>query len=393
MTNTPDVVIVGAGPAGLATALEARRHGLDVVVLDRAPGPPRDKPCGEGLMPDARTRLAELGVTLPAGAARPFAGIRYVDGDVVAEGRFPSRYDGPVGGLGVRRTALHGALVERAREQGVEICWGVTVTGVNPEAGVVQASDGAVSGRFLVAADGLQSPLRRRAGLDVSGETAPGRFGMRRHLAAAPWSDCVEVHWIDGAEAYVTPVGEGEVGIALLWTPHRSDPSTDGRRAGFAELLGRFPRLAERLEAVGDDLDAVWSSPLAGCGPLARRARSVVRGRLALVGDAAGYLDAITGEGLAVAFHEAEALGRAMASGDLSSYPGTSRSIRRLPDAMTRLLLAVERRPWLRRRAIRALAADTAVFDRLLAIHARSAPPSSLGIGGAWRLAHGLVAG
>jgi flavin-dependent dehydrogenase len=215
---------------------------------------------------------------------------------------------------------------------------------------------------------------------------------MRRHLAVRPWSDCVEVHWIDGAEAYGTPVGDDEIGIALLWTPERSGALGD-RRPGFDEMVERFPRLIERLaERIGGAGDA-WSSPLAGCGPLAQGARSVVRGRLALVGDAAGYLDAITGEGLAIAFHEAEALGTAMAAGDLRPYAAASRRIRRLPTAMTRLLLAVERRPWLRRRVIRALAADTGVFDRLLAIHARSAPPSSLGLGGAWRLAHALVAG
>ena len=91
-----DVVVVGAGPAGLAVAIGARRHGLAVTVADRR-RPPLDKPCGEGLMPDAVARLEELGVSLDSVASAPFAGIRYLDGETVADGLFPQG-----SGLGVR---------------------------------------------------------------------------------------------------------------------------------------------------------------------------------------------------------------------------------------------------------------------------------------------------
>ena len=110
-----DLAIVGGGPAGLATAIEARLAGLSVAVLDRR-RPPLDKACGEGLMPDAVSRLAALGVEV---AGRPFRGIRYLDGATAAEGTFP----GPPG-MGVRRTALHAALVRRAEEVGVALRWG-----------------------------------------------------------------------------------------------------------------------------------------------------------------------------------------------------------------------------------------------------------------------------
>src|SRR5215210_1837085 len=100
-----DLLVIGGGPAGLATAIRARLAGLDVAVLDRF-HPPIDKACGEGLMPDAVARLREIGVET---AGFPFRGIRYLDGDLVADGIFPQ-----AGGLGVRRVDLHEALVHRA---------------------------------------------------------------------------------------------------------------------------------------------------------------------------------------------------------------------------------------------------------------------------------------
>jgi flavin-dependent dehydrogenase len=121
MTGVRDVLIVGGGPAGLATAIRARLAGLTAAVLDRAV-PPIDKACGEGLMPDAVARLREIGVE-PRGV--PFRGIRYVDRGLVAEGLFPHS-----GGLGVRRTELHAALVRRAEEVGVELRWGIKATGL-----------------------------------------------------------------------------------------------------------------------------------------------------------------------------------------------------------------------------------------------------------------------
>ena len=366
---TPDVVIVGGGPAGLATAIAARRAGLAVQVVDRA-RPPVDKACGEGLMPDAAALLADLGVRLPAGASHPFRGIRYLDGDLAAEGVFP----GGGSGLGVRRLALHAALVRRAEEVGVGFSWGVTVESLAE--GGVATDRGPIAARWVVGADGLRSRVRRWAGLEGP-PSAVRRFGVRRHVALAPWCDLVEVHWGPAAEAYVTPVAPDQVGIALLWS---------GPAKGFDDLLARFPALRERLAG------APALSRDRGTGPLEQRVRGVVRGRVALVGDAAGYLDAITGEGMAVAFHQASALAGALAAGDLAPYAAAHRRIARLPDLMTRLVLGLERRPGLRRRALRALAADPALFSRLLGIHGRLLPPRRLGVDGALRLAWGLLA-
>ena len=373
--------MVGGGPAGLATAIGARLAGLEVTVLDRS-RPEIDKACGEGLMPDAAAHLRAIGVELDPSESFPFRGIRYIDGGdggvggiggITAEGVFPGK-----GGLGVRRLALHRALVRRAEEVGVRLAWGTLVKGLPPGppyAGVMTDS-GLIPARWIAGADGLNSRMRRWANL--AGRPDPvRRFGVRRHFAMAPWSDFVEVTWGPGCEAYVTPVDAGQVGIALLWSGGPSD---------FDTLLAHFPDLRDRVAG------APVTSRDRGAGPLHQRVRGVVRGNLALVGDAAGYLDAITGEGLAVAFHEAAALVEAVRGGDLAPYAAAYRRINRLPNTLTALVLALERRPRLRARAIRALAAEPALFSRLLGIHGRTLPARDLGLEGALRLAWRLVA-
>lgn len=370
MDRAADLLVVGGGPAGLATAIRARLAGLEVTVLDRSK-PPIDKPCGEGLMPDAVSRLREIGVE-PTGL--PFRGIRYFDSGLMAEGAFPH-----AGGLGVRRLELHRTLVERAEETGVRLGWGVIVQGLIRDGdrfGGVETDQGPFHARWIVGADGLRSKIRPWAELDGP-PTPERRFGVRRHFVVRPWSDFVEVYWGPGCEAYVTPVGAEEVGVAILWS---------GEKTGFDGLIERFPTLGEHLRG------APAASRDRGIGPLRQNVRAVYRANLALVGDAAGYLDAITGEGMAVAFHQSAALVEALKAGDLQAYAAAHRRIVRLPDTMTSLVLALERRPGLRRRAVKALAAEPALFSRLLGIHGRTLPPRQLGIHGALRLAWRLVA-
>jgi menaquinone-9 beta-reductase len=367
-----DLLVIGGGPAGLMTAIRARLAGMEATVLERF-HPPIDKACGEGLMPDAVARLREIGVEPPASASAIIRGIRYVDGDLSAEGSFPQV--GPqTGGLGVRRLDLHEALIRRAEEVGVELLWGVSARGLEGD-GVV-TDQGTIRARWIVGADGLLSRVRLWAGL--AGEPGPlRRFGVRRHYAVPPWTDCVEVHWGPDCEAYVTPIGPDRIGIAMLWS---------GKTAGFDELIEHFPVLRDRLAGAPE------ISRDRGAGPLHQRVLGVWRGNVALVGDASGYLDAITGEGMAVAFHQTAAAVDAILAGDLNRYAAAHRRIARLPDFMTSLVLALEHRPRLRRRALRALAAEPALFSRLLGIHGRILPARRLGLDGALKLAWRLVA-
>jgi flavin-dependent dehydrogenase len=196
----------------------------------------------------------------------------------------------------------------------------------------------------------LLSKVRRWADLE---RPFPGsvRFGIRRHYKVVPWSRFVEVSWGEGVEAYLTPVGPERLGVSFLWS--------DGK-ARFDALLSRFPRLQARLEG------AEFESSARGAGPLRQGVRSVCRGQIALVGDASGYVDAITGEGLSLAFHQAEALVRCAVAGRLKAYPAQHRQITRGYRLATGLLLAVSQRPWLRRRALYALGREPRVFQYLL---------------------------
>lgn len=365
--SVDDLVVVGGGPAGLAAAIAARQRELTVRVLDRR-RPPIDKPCGEGLMPDGLTALSRLGIPLSDSDGQPFRGIRYIDSRSIAAGRFPGRP-----GLGVRRTTLHRRLVERAHEVGVTLEWERRVTGMTREG--VDTDDGPREARWIVGADGLLSSIRRWAGL-AGPPSRRRRFGVRRHYRLEPWSDRVEVYWGDRLEAYVTPVAPDEVGVALLWS---------ARKAGFDELLASLPLLERRLAG------ASTCSTDRGVGPLRQRVRAAAKGSVALIGDAAGYVDAITGEGLSLAFHQAHALTRALERRDLSLYRQDCRRLARRPDAMTGLLLFVERRPVLRRRLLTLLAERPSLFDRLLAVHCRERPVSSVGVRGFLELGLTLV--
>ncbi len=354
-----DAVVVGGGPAGLAFAIAGAALGLDVTVLERRAGPV-DKACGEGLLPAGVRALERLGARphLAPDDTAPIAEIRWIEpGRDVARLRLP-----PPGGLGIRRTALSAALLARAREAGVEVVEQVEVTGHRREPDRIWAvaRGGDVPARVLVAADGLGSPTRRREGLEAPAPRRP-RFGVRRHIAVPPWADAVEVHFGDGAEAYVTPSGAHRVGIAILFE--------QGAAAGFDALVERFPDLARIVAAAEPD------SAVLGAGPFDRRATSRIGDRLVLLGDAAGYLDAVTGEGLALAFRCAEdlaallpsALARGAGKEALRPYEAAWRRHFLPYAAWTRTVLGLARRPGMRRRVLALAAARPAPFERLVA--------------------------
>ncbi len=314
-----DVLVVGGGPVGLASAIEARLQHLTVAVVEARDGP-IDKACGEGLMPGALRSLGALGVDVPG---RPFVGIRYLDGRRQVQARFRV---GP--GRGVRRTSLQAALSLRADELGVER---VRASVRTVEQSGDRVSAAGRSARWLVAADGLHSAVRRTVGLQgVRGtERNPARYGLRRHFPVAPWSDYVEVYWSRHAEAYVTPVADDLVGVAVL----------TGAGTAYDEALTAFPSLMARLRG------AQAVTAVRGAGPLRQRVTAVRQGRVLLVGDAAGYVDALTGEGLASGFASARAAIRSLAAGQPQSYESEwARETRRSRLLTTGLLTVTSRK-------------------------------------------------
>jgi len=345
--ESTDVLVIGGGPAGLAAAIAARRTGLTVTLAERRT-PPVDKACGEGIMPDGVRILSDLGVEIPPESSFPFTGIRYVEKSIVATGLFPGRP-----GIGIRRTVLHDALARRADDLGVALLWGCSFEGLTASGGRLQGRQ--VRARWVIGADGQNSRLRGALGLDLP--PAHRRIGIRRHYAIPPWSDFVEVHWSSGCEIYVTPVTERQVCVAAL---------IDSPAIRFDDALRRFPALRQRLNgapaATGD----------LGSETVFRRSRAVVSGRVALLGDAAGSVDAITGEGVTLGLHQAVALARALEAGDLAYYARAYAGIMRLPNRMTSMMLTIHGRPALRRCVLVALSSIPPLFSQLLALHTRA---------------------
>jgi len=345
LPRSTDVFVIGGGPAGLAAAIAARRRGFIVTLADCSV-PPIDKACGEGIMPDGLAAAQSLGIDLDCAGAHAFRGIRFCERGISVEAVFPKGH-----GLGLRRTTLHGMMVERAAGAGVRVAWGARVTGITEE-GVI-ADDQLVRARWIIGADGGQSPVRRWAGLDACRHDSR-RFGFRRHYRAAPWSEFMEIHWSDGCQLYITPVGAEEVCVVLI----SRDP-----HLRLDDALPQFPEAARRLR------DAESTTLERGGVSASRRLKSVFRGRVALVGDASGSVDAITGEGLCLLFQQAVALAGALEAGDLSLYQVEHRRIGKRPELMAALMLMLDGRGRLRRRAMRAFEGHPSLFARLLAMH------------------------
>jgi flavin-dependent dehydrogenase len=218
----------------------------------------------------------------------------------------------------MRRTALSEALHDAAITAGVRIVHG-DVGAVTQDASSVRC--GEFTARYLAAADGLHSPIRRSLGLDLP-HRGRRRWGIRRHFQIAPWSDTVEVHWARDTEAYVTPVADDSVGVAVLTS----------RQGRLDDHLREFPALAARLGEAAHGPDRA-------AGPLRQRVKSQAAGRVMLVGDAAGYVDALTGEGLGIAFGGAEVLVKCVLADTPGDYDRQWRRMSRRYRALTAGLL------------------------------------------------------
>ncbi|MBM2811302.1 MAG: monooxygenase, FAD-binding protein [Chloroflexi bacterium] len=364
-----DVLIVGGGIAGSALAIMLGRRGVDVELFERDSFP-REKPCGEGLMPAGVAALDRIGLREAVGGA-PFVGVRYHVGSLVVAGRFPSAGGQPVTGVGQRRWRLDEVLFNAAAAtDGVAARSGCSVDGPLCEGARVVGCH--VGGRprrapLVVAADGLHSRFRRVLGLDAP-PSRRVRVGLRTHFRLAngkeqpPW---VEVFLGSRHELYVTPLPDREVLVAGL-----AERGALGRNADAAlhDWIGAQPVLAERLEG------AEQLTRVAGRSPLTRDAVAGVAPGVALLGDAAGFIDPITGGGMAQALVTAELLAlhivNGLGRGDawLWEYEAERRALLKDYRLLTRAVLGLADRPRLARFVLTLLRAAPPVMSHLIGV-------------------------
>ena len=343
-----DVAVVGAGPAGAAAALFAARRGRHVVVLEKQAFP-RDKPCGEGLMPSGRLPLRELGLEaiVSAQGAPPLNGVQFgLPHQPRVAVPFPE-HRGDQAGLGIRRLDFDARLADAlSRDPRIEFCQRTEVRNIRPDPGgsTVSTTSGDVRARFVAVADGLRSGLRHRLGWTV-GPRPPHRYGIVAHWQVdAPVDPWVRITFGEELEVYEGPVAGNQRMVGLLCY-----------QARMREFGGR---LAEHYRDIVLSLrpelsDAQLVGPVSAAGPFWYRASTVAQRGIFLVGDAGGFSDPITGEGIAAGLRQARAFAMALDSPNPErTYRHAHRRLTRDPRRVASLLLRLTRTPALVERGL-----------------------------------------
>lgn len=303
-----DVIVVGGGPAGSVLSLMLGRLGYSVELYEQGTFP-RDKPCGEGLLPPGAELLSDLGLSSAVGGVA-LEGVRYhVGGDSVRAGFGVDAEGIARHGLGQRRLIFdHGLWNAAASTPGVRAHHGSPVTAPTLDEGRVTGV--IVEGerrraRLVVAADGSCSTIRRKLGLEQALE--PRRTGIRAHFVQAPGAEHlgdIQVFLRSGYEVYVTPLPSSELLVAAL---AQGAPDQNLRRE-FSTWLRSEPCLENWLSG------ATQCSQLMGRAPLLKRAqRSRTPPGLVFVGDASQSVDPVTAGGMTLALESAALLAKHIA--------------------------------------------------------------------------------
>ncbi|HEY7205597.1 MAG TPA: NAD(P)/FAD-dependent oxidoreductase [Methylomirabilota bacterium] len=324
-----DVVVVGAGPAGSAVAILLAERGWSVTLLDKATFP-RAKICGEYLSPEAARVLDRLGVlkAVDAAGAQPLHGMRIVAPDgTVLDGRYPTggRWRGYRDhALAIRREVFDRVLLERARALPVDVRERHRVTGLIREdsavAGVqAEGPDGPpldIRGRLVVGADGRASVVARALGLVRPHRLA--RLALIQHVSGIDdLGDRGEIHVDPPDYCILNPVAPGLVNLGLVVPLAHARPYRGRLETFFAARLKQLRRVPARIRGMRPE------GTLMAMGPLAYRVDEPRVGGVMLAGDAAGFYDPFTGEGLYTALRSAEMLAEvahaALSAGDVST--------------------------------------------------------------------------
>lgn len=303
-----DVAIVGAGPAGSATATLLALRGMRVAVMDRARFP-RPKPCAEYLSPEAGRVLARLGILESLLGRHParLAGMRITSPNGVSfVGRFADthgfrRFSSH--GLALPREVLDTLLLENAMAAGATDFQGTLIEGFSVHGDGVRIAIRRgrhrefLTAHMLVGADGLHSRIAHRLGVARSG--ARRRIALVTHATGVQgMTDVGEMHVTRGAYAGLAPVGGDVTNVAVVQDTMRNAHGTPSQR--FTRAIALFPEVAGRLAT------SQLVSPVRAVGPFARWTSRATADRILLVGDAADFYDPFTGEGIYAALHGAE---------------------------------------------------------------------------------------
>ena len=360
-----DVIVVGAGPVGAVLAMLLGNAGVRTLVLEKGSFP-RDKPCGEGLMPGGVAVLEGLGIDLAREGFPSLSGIRYrtLEGGS-AFGAFRARPGLPDHGFGVRRSRFDSFLAERAAgTPNVELRTGCTVHAIERAAGgfLVETGQGTATAAYLVGADGLRSTTRGLLGWSRPPQ-APHRHALVSHLAVPRHGiRDVIVSLLPGKEVYVAPSGPDEV-LAVVLGPLGSlrDPGATVLESYRAAVTAAHP-----------DFAGAGTGRVRGAGPFRVGSRTVAADGAFLVGDAAGFVDPITGDAMAAGFRAADQLAGLLGG----SVPAPEARYRRwharqwrTRRLVTAIALRLTASPRLARRALAGLGRNPGALESLLEVN------------------------